>query len=301
MSAALETAGLGRRYHSRWGLRDCTLDIAEGTITGLVGPNGAGKSTLLRLTAGISRPTTGTVAVFGEEIKPNGTDHLRRIGYLDQLRPLYAGFRVRDVLTLGRRLNRTWDDAAARQWLDDLDIALTDKVGTLSLGQQAQVALTLCMGKRPDLLLLDEPLASLDPLARRQLLQTLLSAVAERGTTVLLSSHIVSELEPVCDHLVILSASRLQVSGPIEALVGEHAVLVGPRHGRTPPGLDVISATDTGRQSTRLVRGSTAGVDPAWQVLQAGLEEIVLAYLGRPETPRPDPGPYDPRTMEPLA
>jgi ABC-2 type transport system ATP-binding protein len=285
MTAALETEGLGRRYRRTWGLRDCSLSVPEGSITGLVGPNGAGKSTLLRLAAGISRPTTGSVSIFGQEVRPNSTAHLSRIGYFDQLRPLYGGFRVDDMLTLGRRLNPNWDDASARQWLDDLGISTKDKVGRLSLGQQAEVALTVCMGKRPDLLLLDEPVASLDPLARRQLLQTLMGTVAERGTTVFLSSHIVSELEPVCDYLIILSASHVQITGSIDSLLATHRVLVGPRVDGPPTGIDVISAESTGRQTTLLVRGDPPDLGPDWQHLQPGLDEIVLAYLSQPVTP----------------
>ena len=211
--AALEAVGLGRRYGTKWGLRDCSLTVPEGSITGLVGPNGAGKSTLLRLAAGLSRPTTGIVSIFGERVRPNSTRHLRRMGYFDQLRPLYPGLRVDETLRLGRKLNKRWDNGAALGWLKELDIALTERVGRLSLGQQALVALALCMGKRPDLLLLDEPVASLDPLARRQLLETLLGTVADEGTTVFLSSHIISELEPVCDHLIILSSSQRQSLG----------------------------------------------------------------------------------------
>jgi ABC-2 type transport system ATP-binding protein len=284
MTPALETVGLGRRYQTKWGLRDCTLSVPEKSITGLVGPNGAGKSTLFLLAAGISRPTTGTVSVFGQEVRPNSTAHLKRLGYLDQLRPLYSGFRVADMLTFARRLNPTWDDAAAREWLDDLGIPTNSKVGKLSLGQQAEVALVVSMGKRPDLLLLDEPVASLDPLARHQLLQTLMGTVVEHGTTVLLSSHIVSELEPVCDNLIILSASQVQVSGSIEALSTEHRVLVGPREAAPPAGVEVISSTETGRQTTLLVRGAPQSRGPVWQDLQPSLEEIVLAYLARSTT-----------------
>jgi ABC-2 type transport system ATP-binding protein len=292
MTAALETVGLGRRYRTAWGLRDCTLSVPEGSITGLVGPNGAGKSTLLRLAAGISRPTTGTVSIFGQKVRPNSTAHLPRIGYFDQLRPLYEGFRVDEMLAVGRRLNRTWDDEAARQWLGDLGISPKDKVGQLSLGQQAEVALTLCMGKRPDLLLLDEPVASLDPLARHQLLQSLMATVAERGTTVFLSSHIVSELEPVCDNLVILSASHVQVTGSIESLLADHRILVGPRPLTLPPGVAVISSTETGRQTTLLVRGVPTSLDTRCQDLTPTLEEIVLAYLSRSAaTSKPSPHP----------
>ena len=279
MTAALETEGLGRRYRTNWGLRDCTLSVPEGSITGLVGPNGAGKSTLLRLAAGLSRPTTGTVSIFGRVVDPNSVDHLGRVGYFDQLRPLYASFRVKEMLTFGRRLNPNWDDDAAHRWLEDLDIPLNQRIGKLSLGQQAEVALTVCMGKRPDLLLLDEPVASLDPLARRQLLQTLMGTVAERGTTVFLSSHIVSELEPVCDRLIILSASRVQLSDSVESILSDHHLLVGPRPAPTPAGVEVISSTETGRQSTLLVRGAPTGLGPAWETAEPDLDAIVLAYL----------------------
>ncbi len=292
MTVALETVGLGRRYRTTWGLRDCSLTVPEGSITGLVGPNGAGKSTLLRLAAGISRPTTGMVSIFGQEVRPNSTAHLDRIGYFDQLRPLYAGFRVEDMLNLGKRLNPTWDGVSARQWLDDLGISMKDRISRLSLGQQAEVALTVCMGKQPDLLLLDEPVANLDPLARRQLLSTLMGTVAERGTTVLLSSHIVSELEPVCDHLIILSTSHVQIAGSIEWLLTNHRVLVGPRVGESPAGVDVISSATTGRQTTLLVRGSAPHVGPDWQDLEPGLDEIVLAYLAQ-QVPIPGISPVD--------
>jgi ABC-2 type transport system ATP-binding protein len=281
MTAALETVGLGRRYRTKWGLRDCTLTVPEGSITGLVGPNGAGKSTLLRLAAGLSRPTTGSIRIFSNEVAPNSTAHLDRVGYFDQLRPLYDGFRVKEMLTFGRKLNPNWDDTAARQWLTDLDIPMKQRVGQLSLGQQAEVALTLCMGKRPDLLLLDEPVASLDPLARRQLLQSLMGTVAERGMTVFLSSHIVSELEPVCDYLIILSGSQVQVAGTIDSLLAEHRLIVGTRPTPPMPEVEVISLSETGRQSTLLVHGLPPDLGPEWQVLEPGLDAIVLAYLGR--------------------
>jgi ABC-2 type transport system ATP-binding protein len=282
MTDALEAIGLGRRYRSTWGLHDCSLTVREGSITGLVGPNGAGKSTLLRLAAGLSRPTAGSVRVFGEEVDPNGTAHLDRIGYFDQLRPLYAGFRVEEMLTFGRKLNTTWDDAAARGWLAEFDIPLGRRVGKLSLGQQAQVALAVSLGKRPDLLLLDEPVAALDPLARRQLLQTLLGTVAERGTTVFISSHIVSELEPVCDELIILSAARVQTSGSIDGLLAGHKVLIGPRIQADPDGVAIVSSSSTTRQTTLLVRGTPPDLGTGWEVVDPGLEEIVLAYLANP-------------------
>jgi ABC-2 type transport system ATP-binding protein len=282
--AALEAVGLGRRYGTKWGLRDCSLTVAKSSITGLVGPNGAGKSTLLRLAAGLSRPTTGGISIFGEQVKPNTTRHLRRMGYFDQLRPLYPGLRVDETLRLGQKLNKQWDNGAALGWLNELDIPLTERVGHLSLGQQALVALALCMGKRPDLLLLDEPVASLDPLARRQLLETLLGSVADEGTTVFLSSHIISELEPVCDHLIILSSSSVRISGSIEDLLGEHHVLVGASDGPIPRGLEIVSSRHAARQTNLLVRGDLGEMGQSWQVLKPDLEEIVLAYL----SDRPD-------------
>jgi ABC-2 type transport system ATP-binding protein len=285
--AALETVDLGRRYRKKWGLRDCSLTVAEGSITGLVGPNGAGKSTLLRLAAGLSRPTTGRVSIFGEPVQPNSARQLGRMGYFDQLRPLYPGLRVDETLRFGQKLNQRWDDEAARGWLGELGVPLTEKVGRLSLGQQALVALSLSMGKVPDLLLLDEPVASLDPQARRQLLETLLATVAERGMTVFLSSHIVSELEPVCDNLIILSSSSVRVSGSIEELLEGHHVLVGPTEAPIPHGVEVISTRHAARQSTFLVRGDPQVVGEAWQVLKPDLDEIVLAYLfDRPDGAR---------------
>jgi ABC-2 type transport system ATP-binding protein len=284
--AALETVALGRRYGKKWALRDCSLTVPEGSVTGLVGPNGAGKSTLLRLAAGLSRPTQGTVKIFGNSVRPNGTQHLSRIGYFDQLRPLYGTLRVRETLTLGRKVNSTWDNPAALRWLGESNIPLDQRVDRLSLGQQALVALALCVGKSPDLLLLDEPVASLDPLARRQLLEMLLASVAERGTTVFLSSHIVSELEPVCDHLIILSASNVRVTGSMEALLSSHRILVGPRGKALPSNVEVISTREAERQLTLLVRGSAGLVGPSWRVLEPDLEEIVLAYLSTPSTMR---------------
>ncbi len=283
MTAALQAEGLGRRYRTKWGLRDCDLTVPEGSVTGLVGPNGAGKTTLLRMAAGLSRPTEGTVSIFGEPVRPNGTAHLQRVGYLDQLRPLYKGFRVGEMLAVGSHLNTKWDDASARKWLDELDIPLDARVRNLSGGQQAQVALAVCMAKQPDLLLLDEPVASLDPLARTRLLQALMGLVAERGTTVLLSSHIISELEPVCDYLIILSSSRVQLAAKTDDLLAEHRLLVGPASEAVPSEAQVIATTRTPRQTTLLVRGSLPAPGPGWQHLQPSLDEVVVAYLSNPD------------------
>jgi ABC-2 type transport system ATP-binding protein len=282
MTFALETEHLGRRYMLSWALRSCTLRIPEGAVAGLVGPNAAGKSTLMRLAAGITRPSEGTVQVFGEPADPNSAPFLAKVAYLDQLRPLYKHLRVRDILRWGRELNATWDDATARRNLGDLDISLDSKVPFLSVGQQAQVALAVCMAKSAPLLLLDEPFANLDPLARQGVAQVLLDSVAEKGTTVLLSSHVVSELEPICDYLVILSKSHVQVSASTESLLATHRVLVGPASDEPTASLDVISSKTAGRQLTLLVNGNPGPLGEGWQVLEPNLEEIVLAYLAKP-------------------
>jgi ABC-2 type transport system ATP-binding protein len=282
MTAALETVDLGRRYLINWGLRNCTFNVPEGSIAGLVGPNGAGKSTLIRLAAGLSRPSAGSISVFGQQVDANSASFLDRVGYLDQLRPLYKQFRVDEMLKFGQKLNVSWDQENAMRWLVDLDIPLDWKVGLLSSGQRAQVALALCMGKSSDLLLLDEPMASLDPLARQGVTQMLLDSVAEKGTTVLLSSHIVSELEPICDYLIILSKSLVQVSASTESLLANHHVLIGPNDSTSIKSANVISSKVAGRQATLLVEGDPGAQGRDWQILSPDLNEIVLAYLATP-------------------
>jgi ABC-2 type transport system ATP-binding protein len=280
--AALSTVDLGRRYRTKWALRDCTLQVASGSITGLVGPNGAGKSTLLRLAAGLSRPDAGSISVFGSPVIPNGTDHLENIGYLDQLRPLYPNFKVSELLTLGRKVNVHWDDDLARRWLRDLEIPLNARARNLSVGQQVLVALALCMAKRPRLLLLDEPTASLDPLARQRLFQALMSHTAEHGTTVFLTSHVLSELEPICDHLVLLSHAHIKLVTSVESLIAEHRVVIGPPLESVPAGVAVIGGQLAARQTSVLVKGQPE-LGPQWQVAQPNLDEIVLAYLAENE------------------
>jgi len=282
MTAALDTTDLGKRYGRSWALRDCTMRLPAGRVAALVGPNGAGKTTLLQLTVGLTPPSTGSVQVFGASPWNQPDVVLPRIGFLAQDRPLFRGFTGEEMLTVGRKLNPCWDDALARSRLGRLKIPLDRKVGKLSGGQQSQVALVMALAKRPDLLLLDEPVAALDPLARREFLQTLMEAVAENGTTVLLSSHIIADLERVCDYLIILSASRVQLAGDIDLIQHQHKLLVGPRcepdavaHIHT-----VVEATHTQRQTSLMVRLNGHVWDPSWEVHDVALEEIVLAYLG---------------------
>jgi ABC-2 type transport system ATP-binding protein len=255
--------------------------LPQGRIAALVGPNGAGKSTLLRLLAGISIPSEGTVNVLGQSPRTQGADALSRVAYLDQDRPLYKDFRVDEMLRFGREFNPRWDEQRARRHLEELRISLASRVKQLSGGQQAQVALTMCLAKKPELLLLDEPVAALDPLAREDLMQILLQSVEDDGTTVLLSSHAVTDLATVCDYVIILSASRVQFAGELDHVLGVHRLLVGPVDSASPTldGATIISSVTAGRQSTMLVRVEMPIVNPSWQVFEPTLEEIVLAYL----------------------
>jgi ABC-2 type transport system ATP-binding protein len=287
---ALETSSLGKRYKRAWALRDCSLRLPAGRVAGLVGPNGAGKTTLLHLAVGLLRPNEGSVRVLGES--PDGNaELLARVGFVAQDTPLYAGFTADALIAMGRHLNPRWDASLARGRLGKLGIPLDRKVRRLSGGQRAQVALSLALAKRPELLLLDEPVARLDPLARREFLQGLMGAVAEEGTTVLLSSHLIADLERVCDYLIILYAGRVQVLGAVDDLLAQHKVLVGARRGSAEVWSvgSVVSATHTERQSTLLVRMNGRAPD-GWVVHEASLEEIVLAYLAD-ESVRTLPGP----------
>ena len=293
MSIALETTELGKRYGSRWALRDCSLEIPQGRVAALVGPNGAGKTTLLQLAVGVSQPTHGRVEVFGWSPHEQPLLVLARVGFVAQDHPLYRGFAVAEMLRMGRKLNPRWDDAIALERLDRLGISLSQRAGKLSGGQQAQVALVMALAKRPELLLLDEPVASLDPLARREFLQSLMDAVAEGGLTVLLSSHILADLERVCDYLVILSASRVQLAGDIDGIIARHKLVTGPREGveRIAAGHSVVQARHSDRQSTVLIATNQAICDPAWLVEVPSLEEIVLAYLGQSTSTSTQPTP----------
>ncbi|HEV7655590.1 MAG TPA: ABC transporter ATP-binding protein [Mycobacteriales bacterium] len=288
MTAVVSARGLGKRYGRRWALTDCTLDVPAGHVTGLVGPNGAGKSTLLNLAAGQLAPTTGTIEVCGGR-PAGGPAQLAKVGYVAQDTPTYSGLSVRDHLRLGARLNPGWDATLARSRVERLGLDPAQKAGRLSGGQRAQLALTMGLAKRPELLILDEPVASLDPLARREFLQALMEAVAEHGFSVLLSSHLVADLERVCDHLLVLVDSTVRVDGEVETLLGTHHRLTGPR--RDPAALPadqrVVSQSHTDVQSTFVVRTAEPVLDPAWTVGALSLEDLVLAYMSPGEPARP--------------
>lgn len=288
MTFALEASGLGKRYGRRWALRDCTLSVPAGRVVGLVGPNGAGKTTLLQLAVGLLAPTSGTIEVLGVEPAENPAQ-LGRVGFVAQDTPVYGALSVADHLRLGAWLNPGWDADMAQGRIDQLGLDPRQRAGKLSGGQRAQLALTLALAKRPELLVLDEPVASLDPLARREFLQHLMEAVAEHELSVLLSSHLVADLERVCDHLVVLVASRVQIAGEVEELLASHHRLTGARRdpASLPTDQQVIEASHTDRQSTLLVHSPGPIHDPAWTVEQVSLEDVVLAYMGRAASTEP--------------
>jgi len=285
---ALAAEGLGKRYGHAWGLRDCTFSVPAGSIVGLVGPNGAGKTTLLALTVGLLAPTEGEISVFGSPSRANTADTLARVSYLAQDHPLYRGFTVADMFRFGRSLNPSWDSGLAEARMASLGIPLRAKVKALSGGQQAQVALTMALAKRAPVLALDEPVASLDPLARLDFMRDVVAASAETGLTVIMASHVIAELERLCDWLLVVAGGRLQLTGAVDDLLAGHAVLTVPR--RTPDG-DVpgstIDRTDSERHSTLLVAANpeqvaVAASQPGWAAEPAGFEQLVLGYLRRP-------------------
>ncbi|MGA7670158.1 MAG: ABC transporter ATP-binding protein [Nitrolancea sp.] len=288
MTAVLTANGLGKRYGRRWALENCTLEIPSGQVVGLVGPNGAGKTTLMQLAVGLLTPTAGSIQVLGGRPAENPAQ-LGRVGFVAQETPVYESVSVADHLRMGAWLNPTWDQHVADRRMDRLGLDRSQKAGKLSGGQRAQLALTLAIAKRPELLILDEPVASLDPLARREFLQGLMEVVAEQQVSVVLSSHLVSDLERVCDYLIVLVASHVQVTGEIESLLAKHFRLTGPRSclETLPPSIHIIEQSHTDRQSTLVACLDDPILDPAWVVERIGLEDLVLAYMRQTEPSAP--------------
>jgi ABC-2 type transport system ATP-binding protein len=290
--AALRAERLGKRYGRVWALRDCTFSVPAGSVVGLVGPNGAGKTTLLSLTVGLLAATEGEIAVFGERSRAHTADTLARVSYLPQDHPLYSGFTVADMLHLGRSMNPRWDQQLAQARLDRLGIPLERKIKSLSGGQQAQISLTMALAKRAPLLALDEPVASLDPIARLEFMRDVMAASADTGLTVIIASHVISELERLCDWLLLLTGGRLQLAGPVDDLIAAHQVLTVPRP--TPdaelPGT-VISRIDSDRHSTVLTTADLGqlaqALRPGWQAEAVSFEQLLLAYLQRPAPAAP--------------
>jgi ABC-2 type transport system ATP-binding protein len=285
-AAALRADRLGRRYGKVWGLRDCTLEVPAGVIAGLVGPNGAGKTTLLEMIIGLLEPTEGEVAVFGVTSREGTAARLAQVGYVAQDHPLYRDFSVADMFHFGRAMNPGWDQQLAQERIDALGIPLKRKVKALSGGQRAQVSLTMALAKRARLLVLDEPVSSLDPVARLEFMQELMASAVGTGLTVIISSHVVSELERLCDWLIVLNGGRVQVAGPTDDLLEAHRLLTVPR--ATPdaelPGLP-IHRSDSERHSTVVVRADLARLAaqqrPGWQADPVGFEPLIMAYLQR--------------------
>ena len=288
MSTVIQTRGLVKQFRRVTALSDCDVTVPEGRICALIGPNGAGKTTLLRLLSGLARPTAGEMSVLGGTPRQDPA-FLAEVGFLAQEIPLYRRFTAEEHISIGAHLNRRWDAALVRDRLKSLNIPLDRAAGSLSGGQRAQLALTLTLAKKPRLVLLDEPVAALDPLARRHFLATMADAVADDGLTVVLSSHLLADMERVVDYLILLSASRVQLGGDIDALLAEHRVLVGPRKDTTAIARThtILQALHTPRQTTLLVRGHAPvnDIDPAWESSEVGLEEMVLAYMGQDAAP----------------
>jgi ABC-2 type transport system ATP-binding protein len=295
MTAVIETMALGKRYGRKWALRDCTLSIPEGNVVGLVGPNGAGKTTLLRLAVGLLAPTCGSITVLGG--RPGGVPaQLEKVGFVAQNTPTYAGLSVAKHLRMGAYLNAKWDRGLAQGRVEQLGLDPRQKAGSLSGGQRAQLALTIAIAKRPELLVLDEPVASLDPLSRREFLQGLMGIVAEHGISVVLSSHLIADLERACDSVVVLVASQVRLAGEVAELLATHYRLTGPRRDprSLPADQTVIEESHTDKQSTFLIRTDQPILDPRWSVKPVTLEDLVLAYMAvqarRPELGAPPLG-----------
>jgi ABC-2 type transport system ATP-binding protein len=299
----VEARGLGKRYGRKWALRDCSLAIPAGHVTALVGPNGAGKSTFLNLAVGLVAPSAGCVRVLGGRpaASPAALDN---VAFVAQDTPLYKGLSAADMLHLTGNLNRSFDHAAAKARLAELGIPLERKAGKLSGGQQAQLALTLALARKPRLLVLDEPVAMLDPIARHDFMATVLAAVAEHDVSVLLSSHVLVELERVADYLVLLSDGRVQLAGEVDDLLAGHRVLTGPAADadRAIERSTVVHARRGEAQTHLLVRtnGSADPVPRGWEAHPVGLEELALAYLREPSAAAL-PGPARSRNVEPSA
>ena len=286
-TAALSATGLGKRYRRRWALADCTLNIPAGRIAGLLGPNGAGKTTLLHLAAGLLQPSAGTIEVLGG-VPGSGPGQLARVGFMAQDSPIYPAWSVADHLRFGAAANQRWDAQLAAGRVASLGLDPAQRAGELSGGQQAQLGLTVAVAKRPELLLLDEPVARLDPLARREFLRDLATAAAAQQLSVVLSSHLVADLEQICDYLIVLAAGRVQLAGPARDLLASHQLVLttpGALPAALPAGCQVIHQSHAGHDTTLLVRAPGAVPDGPWRVSRPSLEDVVLAYMARAAGP----------------
>ncbi|MEU3353551.1 ABC transporter ATP-binding protein [Streptomyces sp. NPDC037389] len=288
---ALEAVDLGVRYRGGWALRDCSFRLPAGRVCALVGPNGAGKSTLLSLAAGLRKPSAGRLSVLGGA--PGGADVRPRVAYVAQDNPLYPHFTVADTLRLGRELNPgSWDQAAAERLVYEGGagggVRPGARVDSLSGGQRRRVALAFALAKRPELLLLDEPMSDLDPLVRHEMMAALMAQAAEHATTVVIASHIVAELEGACDYLLLIADGRVRLAGEVEDLLSAHRLVMGRYEDAGTPrefaAHTIVETRTTGRQLTALVR-TDGPIGGHWEVAEPSLEELLLAHLRAPGAP----------------
>ncbi|MFG3047318.1 ABC transporter ATP-binding protein [Streptomyces sp. NPDC048241] len=280
---AIEAVGLGRRYgrRGRWALRDCAFRLPAGRVCAVVGPNGAGKSTLFAIAAGLVPPTEGELRVLGT----TPADARTRVGYVAQTKPLYPQLTVAETLRMGADLNPGhWDAAGAERIVAAGDLDPRARIRSLSGGQRTRVALALALGKRPELLLLDEPMADLDPLARHDLMGVLMGTAAEHGTTIAMSSHVVAEVVDSCDHLLLIGSGRVRLAGDIDDLLGAHLRVAGPAETGGLTGHTVVESRTTGRQLSALIR-PTGPVPGDWRTETPTLEDLVLAHLRGADAP----------------
>lgn len=281
---AIETNGLGKSYRSFWALNNCTITVPKGEVTALIGPNGAGKTTLLKLLAGLSRPSAGMLTMLGQA-PAQTTEYLSQIGYLAQEIPLYDTLSAQDHLAIGAHMDAHWDNDLALKRLNELRIPLDRPVGKLSGGQRAQVGLAVTLAKKPKLLLLDEPVAALDPLARTDFLASLTQAVTDANgdLTVIMSSHLLDDLERICDNVIILAAGETQLCDSIEHTLETHKLLVGaPDKSLDDPGYKVVKAVRSATATHLLVKLNAPSLQaPGWHMRDVDIEEIVLAYMSQ--------------------
>ena len=287
-TAALVAYGLSKRFKRKVALDDVDLTVPAGSVTALVGPNGAGKTTLIRVCMAFERPNAGRVEVDGIDPWKRRTDALRRVGYVPQTPAVYRGLSVEDHLSMARSLHSGFDADYARRRLEQLAIPLDQRADTLSGGQAAQLGLAIALGTRAKVLLLDEPLANLDPLARREFIQVLLDAVRSEGSTALLSSHIVTDVEDACDRLAILGGGKVRLDCPLEEARRTHRLTDADS---APPGATAVgSFLGKGGQKVmtlwRLASVPEGDVGEAGEAGQAAngappasLEDVVLGYL----------------------
>ena len=277
----IEMDAVTKRFRHKTALSECSLSVPRGRVAALVGPNGSGKTTVLRMLAGLSRPTAGRISLFGEEFSPSNTDLRARVGYLDQDRPLYPRWRVREILEFGRRINPAWDSELAKRHLALLDIDGESRVRDLSGGQRAQVALAVCFSKRPELVLLDEPASALDPVARQDLLQNITELFADHDASVLMATHAIADVAAICDYVVILSHSRVVLSEDLDYVLESHRLLSrGIDDGASVPrGAVVLEERRSTREVTYLVRLALPLERDGWRIERPTLDEIAIAYL----------------------